>query len=436
MIPRYTRAEMARIFCDENRFATWLRVEIAHLETIEEAGIAPKGTAEAVRRRARVSPARIAELEETLQHDVIAFLTNVGEGLGEERKWLHYGMTSSDLVDTAQALILDSALAGIAAEWESMGRTLRLLAVRHKDLIMVGRTHGIHAEPITFGFKVLGWYAEAARQAERLDAARREICFGKVSGAVGTAAHLPPSIEEGILARLGLQAEPAATQVVPRDRHAHLLATIAGLGGTLERIATEIRHLQRTEVRELEEPFGSGQKGSSAMPHKRNPVICERIAGLARLLRGYAAVGFENTPLWHERDISHSSAERVVLPDACTVLDYMIERMRYVLGGLVVREGAMRRNLDATGGLVFSQKVLLALTEALSDREKAYRIVQGHAMKAWEEGGSFRERLMRDPEVVSHLPPDRLEALFDATTFTRNLDAVYERTLATGWGKE
>jgi adenylosuccinate lyase len=436
MIPRYTRPAMARIFSDQNRFETWLRVEIAHLETIEDAGIAPKGTAAAVLRLARVSPERIAELEETLQHDVIAFLTNAGEGLGEERKWLHYGMTSSDLVDTAQAMILDEALGSIAADWESLGGALRSLAVRHKDLLMVGRTHGVHAEPITFGFKVLGWYTEAARQADRLEHARAEIRFGKVSGAVGTATHLPPSIEDGILSRLGLKAEPAATQVVPRDRHAYLLSILAGLGGSLERFATEIRHLQRTEVREVEEPFGAGQKGSSAMPHKRNPVICERIAGLARLMRSYAVVGLENTALWHERDISHSSAERVILPDACTVLDYMIERMRYVLDGLVVREGAMRENLASTGGLVFSQKVLLALTEALGDRERAYRIVQGHAMKAWEEGGSFRERLMRDPEVASHIPSNSLAALFDPTTFTRNLGAIYERALATSWGQK
>ena len=435
MIPRYTRPEMARLFSDEHRFATWLRVEIAHLETIEEAGIAPPGTAAATRHAARVSPARIAELEDTLQHDVIAFLTNVGEGLGPERKWLHYGMTSSDLVDTAQALVLDEALGRIAEDWETMGRALRALAVRHRNLMMVGRTHGVHAEPITFGFKVLGWFSEAARQAERLAGAHAGIRFGKVSGAVGTATHLPPWIEEKILARLGLKPEPAATQVVPRDRHAHLLSVLAGMGGTLERIATEIRHLQRTEVRELEEPFAPGQKGSSAMPHKRNPVICERIAGLSRLLRGAAMVGFENTALWHERDISHSSTERVVLPDACTVLDYMIERMRYVLGALVVREDAMRKNLDATGGLVFSQKVLLAMTDAMGDRERAYRIVQDHAMRAWEEGGSFRDRLMGDIEVTGAIPTQKLEALFDPATFTRNLDAIYDRTLATPWGR-
>jgi adenylosuccinate lyase len=301
---------------------------------------------------------------------------------------------------------------------------------------MVGRTHGVHAEPITFGFKVLGWFCEAERQARRRADAAAGVAYGKVSGAVGTAAHLPPEIEEGILARLALKAEPCATQVVPRDRHGHLLAVLAGMAGTCERIATEIRHLQRTEVREVEEPFAPGQKGSSAMPHKRNPVICERISGLARLLRSYAAVGFENGILWHERDISHSSAERVVFADACTALDYMIDRMRLVLGGLVVREDAMRENLERTGGLVFSQRILLALTEAMGDRERAYRIVQSHAMRAWDEGGSFRERLVQDPEVTAAIPGPQLDALFDPRAFTRNLGAIYARALATSWGKE
>jgi adenylosuccinate lyase len=435
MIPRYTRPEMARTFSDEYRFQTWLRVEIAHLETIEEAGIAPPGTADSVRANARTSITRIEQLEETLQHDVIAFLTNVGETLGPEKKWLHYGMTSSDLVDTALALIVDEALGRIASDWERMGARLRALAVEHRNLPMVGRTHGVHAEPITFGFKVLGWFSEAARQAERLDQARAGIRFGKISGAVGTATHLHPRIEERILDRLGLRAEPVATQVVPRDRHAHLLAVLAGMGGTLERIATEIRHLQRTEVRECEEPFQPGQKGSSAMPHKRNPVICERIAGLARMLRGFAVVGFENTPLWHERDISHSSAERIILPDACTLLDYMIERMRAVLDRLVVRPEAMRANLERTGGLIFSQKVLLALTDAMGDRERAYRIVQGHAMKAWEEGCDFRNRLAGDPEVKAVLTREHLDALFDPASFSVNLGPIFDRVLATDWGR-
>jgi adenylosuccinate lyase len=435
MIPRYTRPEMGRLFSDATRFAIWLRVEIAHLETLEACGIAPAGTAEAVRAKARIRPERIDELEATLQHDVIAFLTSISEELGPEKQWLHFGMTSSDLVDTAQALQLDGAVGAILPAWESLGAEIRELAVRYRDLPMVGRTHGVHAEPITFGFKALGWFAECERQARRLEEARAGIRYGKLSGAVGTAAHLEPAVEAGVMERLGLTAEPVATQVVPRDRHAHLLAVLAGMGSTCDRIATEIRHLQRTEVRELEEPFGKGQKGSSAMPHKRNPVVCERISGLARLLRSYAIVGYENVPLWHERDISHSSAERVVFADAFTVLDYMIDRMRFVIGGLSVRPEAMARNLALTGGLVFSQKVLLALTEALGDREKAYRIVQSHAMAAWEAGDSFRDRLAGDPDVRSGIGAEGLAALFDVAPFLRNLDAVFERTLSTPWGK-
>ncbi|MBM3286085.1 MAG: adenylosuccinate lyase [Candidatus Eisenbacteria bacterium] len=435
MIARYTRPEMGALFSDEHRFATWLRVEIAQLEILEEMRMAPAGTAAAVREKAQARPSRILELEETLHHDVIAFLTSVGEELGPEKKWLHYGMTSSDLVDTAQALVLDEAVGKLLAAWEGLGSILRDLATRHRRLPMVGRTHGVHAEPITFGFKLLGWFAEAERQARRLEEAREGIGFGKLSGAVGTAAHLPPDLEKAVLLRLGLKAEPVATQVVPRDRHAHLLSVLAGMGGSCERWALEVRHLQRTEVRELEEPFGKGQKGSSAMPHKRNPILCERIAGLARLLRGYALVGLENVPLWHERDISHSSAERVVFADSCTVLDYMIDRMRFVLANLGVRPDAMRRNLEATGGLIFSQKVLLALTEAWGDRERAYRRVQEHAMAAWEEGDSFRERLLADGEVLAVLGAGGMERLFDVESFYAHLDPIFDRVLSSAWGR-
>jgi adenylosuccinate lyase len=436
MIERYTRPEMGRLFADENRFHVWLQVEIAQLETLEEVGIAPAGTAEAVRAKARIRPARITELEETLQHDVVAFLTSIGEELGPEKAWLHYGMTSSDLVDTAQVLLLREGLGRLITDWAALGGILRKMAETYRETPMVGRTHGVHAEPTTFGFKVLGWFAEAERSAGRLERAREEISFGKLSGAVGTAAHLDPAIEEKMLARLGLKPEPVATQVVPRDRHAHLLAALAGAAAALERFALEIRHLQRTEVRELEEPFGKGQKGSSAMPHKRNPILCERICGLARLMRGYAVVGLENTALWHERDISHSSNERVILADACIVLDYMCDRMRFVLSGLRVRHDAMRKNLEATGGLVFSQKVLLALTEALEDREKAYRIVQAHAMKAWERGDSFRDRLRADPEVAAVLSGEEFERLFDARAFTRNIGVIFDRVLSSRWGRE
>lgn len=434
MISRYTRPEMGRIFSDENRYAVWLAVELAHLETLEEHGIAPTGTVAAVRAKARIRPERVDELEATLQHDVIAFLTSISEELGSEKQWLHYGMTSSDLVDTAQALLLLQAADRIAPAWDRVGEILEELATRHRTVPMVGRTHGVHAEPITFGFKVLGWYAEASRDCGRLRRARNEIAYGKLSGAVGTAAHLAPAIEAGVMHRLGLQPEPAATQVVPRDRHASFLQTLALVATSMERWAGEIRHLQKTEVRELEEPFGKGQKGSSAMPHKRNPVVCERIAGLARVLRANAAASLENVALWHERDISHSSAERVILADACIALDYMIERMTFVLSGLVVRPEAMLRNLESTGGLIYSQRVLLALTEAWRDREKAYRFVQTHAMDVWERGGSLRDRLLGDPEVTAILDKDRIDSLFFPDAFTHNLDEVFARTLAVPWG--
>lgn len=436
MIPRYTRAEMGRLFGDDHRFQVWLEVELAHLETLEERGMVPPGTAAAVRSKGRVDRGRIDELEATLHHDVIAFLTCVGEGLGPEKAHLHYGMTSSDLVDTALALILRDATERIQSDWEALGRTLRAMTLRYRDLPCVGRTHGVHAEPMTFGFKILGWFAECERQAKRLEEARDGIAYGKLSGAVGTAAHLSPAIEEAVMRRLGLRAEPAATQVVPRDRHAHLLSVLAGMGTTGERIATEIRHLQKTEVREVEEPFGKGQKGSSAMPHKRNPILCERICGLARLLRGYAVVGLENAPLWHERDISHSSAERVVLADALIALDYLIDRLRFVLDGLLVRPAAMRANLDATGGLVFSQRVLLALTEAWGDRERAYQSVQSHAMAAWEGGTSFRDRLSSDAAIAGALGPEKLAALFDPGGFFGNLPAIFDRVLSTKWGSD
>ncbi|MBD3162642.1 MAG: adenylosuccinate lyase [Candidatus Eisenbacteria bacterium] len=436
MIPRYTRERMGALFSDSHRFQVWLEVELAHLETLEEVGIAPSGTAAAVRGRAEIRIERIDELEATLHHDVIAFLTSISERLGPERKWLHWGMTSSDLVDTAQAVLLDRAVALLRRDWEALGAILRRMAVTHRDVVMVGRTHGVHAEPITFGLKALGWFAEAHRQAERIERAHETIRRGKLSGAVGTGAHLSPAIERKVLARLGLEPETVATQVVPRDRHAHLLNVLAGAAATCERIAVEIRHLQRTEVREVQEPFGKGQKGSSSMPHKRNPILCERISGLARLMRGYAATGLENVALWHERDISHSSVERITLADSCILLDYMIDRMRFVLDGLVVRPDAMRANLERTGGLIFSQKVLLALTDALGDRERAYRIVQTHAMATWEEGGSFRDRLRADPEVARAIDDDRLDAIFDLDRFLVRVPEIFDVALAVDWGRE
>jgi len=433
MIRRYTRPALGRLFEEESRFGIWLEVELAHLETLEGAGIAPAGTAEAARRNARFTVARIDELESTLHHDVLAFLTAVGESLGEEKAWLHWGMTSSDLVDTAQALTLLRARPPIFETLRALGARARALALEHRGTVCVGRTHGVHAEPTSFGLKMLSWYAELGRQHDRLARAFAGIAFGKISGAVGTAAHLSPELETETLHRLGLEPEPVATQVVPRDRHAELLLALANLGATLERCAVEIRHLQRTEVREAEEPFGRGQKGSSAMPHKRNPILCERVAGLARVLRGNAHAALENVALWHERDISHSSVERIILPDSLLLADYVLDRFRFVLDGLRIFPERMRANLEASGGLVFSQRVLLALAPALGSREEAYRIVQAAAMETWERGGSFRDRLAAAPEVAARLAPAELAALFDPAHYLRNLDAVYDRTLARVW---
>ncbi len=431
MIPRYTRPEMERVFSDETRYAHWLRVEIALVEAIEERGIAPRGTAETIRRTARVDAARVDAIERKVHHDVIAFLTAVGESLGEEKRWLHYGLTSSDLVDSALALMLRDAGDVLRAGIERVRAVARDLAERHRTTLAIGRTHGVHAEPIVFGLKPLVWYAELTRQLARFDAARETVRVGQMSGAVGTCAHLPPEIEADALARVGLTPAPVSTQVIQRDRHAEFLTALANLGGTLEKIATEIRHLQRTEVLEAEEPFAEGQKGSSAMPHKRNPVRCERIAGLARLLRGYAVSGLENIALWHERDITHSSVERVILPDACATADFMLAETAFVLEGMVVYPSRMRANLESTGGLVYSQRVLLRLVEAGLTREEAYRIVQTHALAAWGGDGVFLDRIARDPSVAERIPATELAGLFDPSFYLRHVDALYARVLRT-----
>jgi adenylosuccinate lyase len=433
MITRYSRPEMRALFSETGRFSIWLEVELAHLQTLEEAKIAPAGVTARARSRAAFDVGRIDALEATLHHDVIAFLTDVGNSLGDDRTYLHFGMTSSDLVDTALALQIQRARPSIDQGLRAAGARLRALALAHRDTVCVGRTHGVHAEPTTFGLKALGWYNEMGRQHARLTAAFDDLAYGKISGAVGTAAHLAPDLEVQTLARLGLRAEPAATQVVPRDRHAALLCALAGLGASMERIAVEIRHLQRTEVREAEEPFARGQKGSSAMPHKRNPILCERISGLARLLRGNAHAALENVALWHERDISHSSVERVILPDSLILVDYLIDRLGFVLAGLAVFPERMRANLESSGGLVYSQRVLLALTEALGVRESAYQIVQAAAMRVWEEGGTLQDRLAADPAVRQKISPERLAELFDPGYYLRNLDAIYERSLARVW---
>jgi adenylosuccinate lyase len=429
MIPRYSRPAMAALFEDSSRYRTWLEVELAACEAMERRGDVPAGTSARIRQAARIDPARIDELEATLRHDVIAFLTQVAETAGPDARFLHLGMTSSDLVDTALALTLVRATDLLTAETEALRETVRTLALRHKETVMVGRTHGIHAEPITFGLKVLVWYEELGRALARLGAARTAIAAGKLSGAVGTHAHLSPDLEEEVLAALGLRAEPVATQVVQRDRHAELLAALAILGASVEKMALEIRHLQRTEVLEAEEPFREGQKGSSAMPHKRNPVNCERICGLARILRANAHAGMENVALWHERDISHSSVERVIFPDSFLLADFMTSQMREVLAGLHVYPERMRANLDRTRGLVYSQRALLALTTAGLSREEAYAIVQRHAMAAWKEEPDLRARLAADPKVTAVLSRAKIDACFDPANFVRHVNQIFDRVL-------
>jgi adenylosuccinate lyase len=429
MIARYSRPEMAALFEDQARYGTWLEVELAVCAAMERRGEVPAGTAARVRSKAVLDPGRVEELEATVRHDVIAFLTHVADFAGEDARHLHKGMTSSDLVDTALALTLARASDLLAAEVKRLREVTRSLAVRHKETIMVGRTHGIHAEPITFGLKVLVWYEELGRAEERLARARAAIAVGKLSGAVGTYAHLSPDLEEEVLRSLGLSPEPAATQVVQRDRHAELLSSIALLGASLEKIALEIRHLQRTEVLEAEEPFREGQKGSSAMPHKRNPVNCERICGLARVLRANAHASLENVALWHERDISHSSVERVVLPDSFLACDFMTAQLREILEGLVVYPERMRSNLEMTRGLIYSQRVLLALIEKGMSREAAYAVVQRHAMAAWRGEPDLATRLGSDPEVTAVLSREKLMACFDPAHFTRHVNRIFERVL-------
>ena len=429
MIPRYSRKEMAAIFEDAARYQTWLAVELAACEAMERRGDVPVGAAARIRAKAKIDPRRIDELEVGLRHDVIAFLTQVGETVGEDARHLHLGMTSSDLVDTALALTLARATDLLLGETEGLRDATRSLALQHKHTVMVGRTHGIHAEPITFGLKVLVWHEELGRAIERLRRARTAIAVGKLSGAVGTHAHLSPSLEEEVLRALALTPEPVATQVVQRDRHAELLLAIAILGSSVEKMALEIRHLQRTEVLEAEEPFREGQKGSSAMPHKRNPVNCERICGLARILRANAHVALENVALWHERDISHSSVERVIFPDSFLVADFIVSQMREVLSGLQVYPQRMLENLELTRGLVYSQRVLLALTKAGMAREEAYAIVQRHAMEAWRGDPDLKSRLLADPGVARVLGEEDLTACFDPAHFTRHVTEIFDRVL-------
>lgn len=426
MIGRYTRPEMGRIWSDDVKIAAWLRVEIAVCEAWYARGRIPASAIAAIR-NASCDIERMREIERETDHDVIAFLRATGETVGDASRFIHLGLTSSDVVDTGLALQVTAAGTLLDDGLVNLVDIVGSQAIRYKDTLTIGRTHGVHAEPTTFGLKLAVWYDELRRHRHRLELARADMAVGKISGAVGTHAHVPPDLEDVVCVALGLTAAPASTQVVQRDRHAFFLAVLAGIGGTLEKMAVEIRHLQRTEVREAEEPFGVGNQGSSAMPHKRNPHESERVSGLVRLLRGYASVAAENVALWHERDISHSSAERVIFPDACIVLDYLLDLMADVIGDLVVYPDRMRRNLELTGGLIYSQKVLLALVESGLDRQVAYKLVQRHALSAWDGGPSFHAALLADPDVSTRLPEAELVALFDPADQLRHVDAIFHR---------
>jgi adenylosuccinate lyase len=430
VIPRYTRPDMGRIWSEENRFRNWLAVEVAASETLAEAGLVPKDAARAIRERADFSLERIQEIEAEVRHDVIAFTTAVAEIVGPHARWFHYGLTSNDVVDTAQALLIREASEIVAEDLQRLSDVLKRRAWEFKDTPMVGRTHGIHAEPITFGFKLANWYSEVQRDIERFSNAAEDMRVGKFSGAVGTFAHLTPELEEKICARLGLKAAAVSSQVIQRDRHAHYLATLAVIACTLDKIATEIRHLQRTEVREAEEFFSEKQKGSSAMPHKRNPVTCEQISGLARVVRSNAQAGFENVALWHERDISHSSVERIILPDSTTLVDYLLHKTTNLVGTMFVYPERMLANLNSSRGLVFSGQLLLDLVEHGVSREDAYRMVQHHAMRAWKEGLDFRKLVMDDKEITGRVPVRQIERAFDLKRQLRNIDKIFARVFS------
>ena len=427
MIERYSREEMASIWTEENQFQSWLDVEIAACKAWSRMGIIPEEDIRKMETGARFDVERIHEIEEQTRHDVVAFTRAVSESLGEEKKWVHYGLTSTDVVDTALGLRLLQANRIIRHGIERLIDVLADKAREHKYTVMMGRTHGVHAEPTTFGLKCALWYQEMKRNLERFDHAAKGVEFGKLSGAVGTFANIPPEVEEITCELLGLKPAPVSTQTLQRDRHAYYMSVLALVGSTMEKIAVEIRHLQKTETREVEERFRKGQKGSSAMPHKRNPVSSENITGCARVLRGYMVTAYENIPLWHERDISHSSAERIIIPDALILLDYMLHRFAGVIENLVVYPENMKENINKTHGLVFSQRLLLMLIEKGMSREDAYDLVQPLAMKAWEEKKPFRSLVEANKDITSRLAPEELEEAFDLAHHTRNVDVIFKR---------
>jgi len=432
MIPRYTRPAMGRIFSDQNRFDQWLAVELAASEALAETGEVPVDAARALRANASFDVARIHEIEREVKHDVIAFTTAVAERMAavnqaDASRWLHYGLTSNDVVDTAQALMLKQASDLLMTSLKALADALKRRAWEFKDTVQIGRTHGVHAEPITFGLKLALWYDEMIRNIARLDAAAEDLRVGKISGAVGTFGHIGPEAERNICTRLGLKPAAIASQVISRDRHAAWVSALALITATLEKIALEIRHLQRTEVREAEEPFSEGQKGSSAMPHKRNPVVCEQICGLARVVRANAQAAFENIALWHERDISHSSVERVILADSAILTDYLLAKALWLVEGMRVYPERMLQNLESTRGLIFSGQVLLDLTAAGMLREQAYKLVQSYAMRAWDAGGDFRDFISHDKEILSYLSLEKVTAAFSVDRQLHHVDSIFAR---------
>ncbi|HEB13311.1 MAG TPA: adenylosuccinate lyase [Actinobacteria bacterium] len=427
MIERYTFPGMGRLWTEQAKYERWLQVELAATEAQAELGYVPDDVPGKIREKAAFDVDRIAQIEEEVHHDVLAFLTSISESLGEEGRFVHYGMTSSDVVDTSLCVAMRDAADLLIQDVKELKVVLKEQAIRYKHTIMVGRTHGVHAEPTTFGLKILIWYFEMQRNLERLETARQVISVGKFSGAVGNYSNIDPRVEGLACDQLKLNASPASSQVIQRDRHAQYLTTIAVVGATIEKIATEIRHLQRTEVLEVEEPFLAGQKGSSAMPHKRNPIITERLSGLARLLRGYAQTALENVALWHERDISHSSVERVTIPDATILLDYMLQKLTRVMKGLQVYPQNMSKNLADSHGLVFSQHVLLVLIDKGLAREEAYSLVQRNAMLSWKEKTSFQQLLLDDEEVSKHLSASDIDACFEVSHYLENIDKIFER---------
>lgn len=436
MIPRYSRKEMVAIWSPENRFRKWLEIELLVCEALAAKGEIPRSALRTIRARAGFDVDRIDEIERTVKHDVIAFLTSVAEHVGPDSRYIHMGLTSSDILDTSLALLLKEASEILLADIDSLLAVLKKKALRYRKTLMIGRTHGIHAEPVTFGLKMAMWHQEMRRNRERLVRARDAVACGKISGAVGTFAFIDPSVEEHVCRKLGLTPEPVATQIVQRDRHAEFFASLALIASSLEKFATEIRHLQRTEVREAEEFFSPGQKGSSAMPHKRNPVLSENLSGLARLVRGYALAAMENVALWHERDISHSSVERVIAPDATILLDFMLKRFSGLVENLVVYPGRMMENIGLTRGVIFSQQVLLKLIEKRMSREEAYSVVQDNAMRAWQDGLEFKDLLLADERVRAVIGRKEIEEVFRLENFLENVDYIFERTFGGKRGHE